>query len=144
MKILAAVDFSEVTEPVLATLVQMSATFPASVWLVNVAPPDPDFVGYEAGPQVVRGQVAAEHHARHQELQQMADRLRADGVEVTALLLQGSTVATIISEAERLEADLLVVGSHGRGAVHNMLVGSVAEGVVRASKVPVLLVPSGR
>ena len=144
MKILAAVDFSEVTEQVLATLAQMSATFPAQVWLVHVAPPDPDFVGYEPGPQVVRGQVAAEHHARHQELQQMADRLRADGVEVTALLLQGSTVATIIAEAERLEADLLVLGSHGRGAVHNMLVGSVAEGVVRTSKVPVLLVPTRR
>lgn len=144
MKILAAVDFSEVTERVLATLAQMSATFPTIVRLVHVAPPDPDFVGYEPGPQVVRGQVAAEHHARHQELQQMADRLRADGVEVTALLLQGATVATIIAEAERLEADLLVLGSHGRGAVHNLLVGSVAEGVVRASTVPVLLVPSKR
>ena len=144
MKILAAVDFSTVTEQVLQTLVQMAATFPAPVCLVHVAPPDPDFVGYEPGPQVVRGQVAAEHHTRHQELQQMADRLRADGVEVTAVLLQGSTVATIIAEADRLEADLLVLGSHGRGAVHNMLVGSVAEGVVRASKVPVLLVPTRR
>ncbi len=142
MKILAAVDFSEATEQVLATLTEMSATFPVQVWLVHVAPPNPDFVGYETGPQVVRGQVAAEHQALHQELQRSADRLRAAGVEVTALLLQGSTVTTIIAEAQRLEAKLLVLGNHGRGAVHSMLVGSVADGVVRESKVPVLLVPA--
>lgn len=144
MKILAAVDFSPVTEPVLATLVQIAATFPAQVCLVHVAPPDPAFVGYDAGPDVVRGQVAVEHHARHQQLQQLAERLRKAGVETTALLLQGATVVTIIAEAGRLSADLIVLGSHGHGAVYNMLVGSVAEGIVRASKVPVLLVPPQR
>jgi nucleotide-binding universal stress UspA family protein len=144
MKILAAIDFSPVTEQVLATLVQMAATLPAQVWLVHVAPPEPAFVGYEAGPDVVRGQVAAELHASHQKLQQLADRLRASGVETTALQLQGKTVETVISEANKLPASLIVLGSHGHGAVYNMLVGSVAEGIVRASKVPVLLVPPPR
>jgi len=50
----------------------------------------------------------------------------------------------VIAEAERLPADLIVLGSHGHGAVYNMLVGSVAEGIVRASAVPVLLVPARR
>lgn len=144
MKILAAVDFSAVTEQVLETLVRMAATFPVDVRLVHVAPPDPAFVGYGAGPKAVRGQVAAEHHARHQQVQQLADRLRADGVEATALLLQGPTVATLIAEANRLPAELIVLGSHGHGAVYDLLVGSVSEGVVRASKVPVLLIPSRR
>lgn len=144
MKILAAVDLSPVTEQVLQTLVQMAATFPARVSLVHVAPPEPAFVGYEAGPDVVRGQVAAELHASHQQLQKLADRLRADGVETTALQLQGKTVETVIAEAERLPASLIVLGSHGHGAVYNMLVGSVAEGIVRSSKVPVLLVPPKR
>ena len=144
MKILAAVDFSPVTEQVLETLVRIAATFPAEVWLVHVAPPDPAFVGYGAGPKAVRGQVAAEHHARHQQVQQLADRLRADGVEATALLLQGPTVATLIAEANRLPAELIVLGSHGHGAVYELLVGSVSEGVVRAAQVPVLLIPARR
>lgn len=144
MKILAAVDFSPVTEQVLATLTRMAATFPAQVWLIHVAPPDPAFVGYEAGPDVVRGQVAAELHASHQRLQKLADRLRAGGVETTALQLQGKTVETVIGEAEKLPASLIVLGSHGHGAVYNVLVGSVAEGIVRESKVPVLLVPPQR
>lgn len=144
MKILAAIDFSPVTEQVLATLRLMAATLPAEIRLVHVAPPDPDFVGYDTGPDVVRGQVAAEHHASHQKLQQFADGLRAQGAEVTALMLQGATVATVIAEANRLPAALIVLGSHGHGAVYNMLVGSVAEGIVRASPVPVLLVPPRR
>ena len=144
MKILAAVDFSPVTEQVLQTLMQMAATLPAQVWLVHVAPPDPAFVGYDAGPDVVRGQVATELHASHLQLQKLADRLRAGGVETTALQLQGKTVETVISEANKLPASLIVLGSHGHGAVYNMLVGSVAEGIVRESKVPVLLVPPPR
>jgi len=144
MKILAAVDFSPVTEEVLATLTRMAATLPTQVWLVHVAPPEPAFVGYDAGPDVVRGQVAAELRTQHQQLQQLADRLRLQGVDTTALQLQGPTVDTVMAEADRLQVALIVLGSHGHGAVYNMLVGSVAEGVVRASKVPVLLVPPKR
>lgn len=142
MKILASIDFSPVTEQVLQTLVRMAGTLPARVWLVHVAPPDPAFVGYDTGPDAVRGQVAVELHASHRHLQQLAERLRASGVEVTALQLQGATVATVLAEADRLAVDLIVLGSHGHGAVYDLLVGSVAEGVVRRSKLPVLLVPS--
>jgi len=142
MKIMAAVDFSPVTAPVLATLKQIAATFPVQVCLVHVAPPDPAFVGYGVGPDVVRKQVAGEHHARHQQLRELAEGLRSDGVDTTALLLQGATVATLLAEAERLQATLIVLGSHGHGAMYDLLVGSVAEGVVRAAKLPVLLVPA--
>ncbi len=144
MNILAAVDFSPVTEQVLQTLEQVAATFAAQMWLVHVAPPDPDFVGYETGPDVVRSQVAAEHRERHLQLQRLADRLRSAGVETTALLLQGPTIETVIAEAGRLSASLIVLGSHGHGAVYDLLVGSVSEGIVRAAKVPVLLVPARR
>jgi nucleotide-binding universal stress UspA family protein len=141
MNILAAVDFSPVTRDVLEILGRIAKAMPAKVFLVHVAPPDPAFVGYGAGPKAVRGQVAAEHHARHQQLQELADELRARGVDATALLLQGATVDTLIAEAGKLPAGLIVLGSHGRGAVYSLLVGSVAEGVVRRSKLPVLLVP---
>ncbi|HXW05605.1 MAG TPA: universal stress protein [Vicinamibacterales bacterium] len=142
MNILAAVDFSAVTKDVMDALRRIGASMPVKVFLVHVAPPEPDFVGYSAGPDVVRGQVAVEHRARHQQLQGLAEDLRADEVETTALLLQGATVETLIAEAEKLEAGLIVLGSHGHGAVYDLLVGSVAEGVVRRSTVPVLLVPA--
>lgn len=142
MNILAAVDFSAVTKDVLDALRRIGATMPAKVFLVHVAPPEPDFVGYGAGPEVVRGQVAVELRAGHQKLQRLAEDLRADEIDTTALLLQGATVETLITEAGRISAGLIVLGSHGHGAVYDLLVGSVAEGVVRRSAVPVLLVPA--
>lgn len=142
MNILAAVDFSAVTHQVIEILGRIAKAMPAKVYLVHVAPPDPAFVGYGAGPKAVRGQVAAEHHARHQQLQDLADVLRERGVDTTALLLQGATVDALIAEARKLQAGLIVLGSHGHGAVHKLLVGSVAEGVVRQSEMPVLLVPA--
>ena len=141
MNILAAVDFSPVTDAVLVTLGRIGALAPVKVYLVHVAPPDPAFVGYGVGPAPVRDQVAAELRAHHQRLQEMADRLRDGGIEASALLLQGPTVETLVEQSRKLEAGLVVLGSHGHGAVYGLLVGSVAEGVVRRSDVPVLLVP---
>lgn len=144
MNILAAVDFSAVTQDVRDALRRICGALPAKIWLVHVAPPEPDFVGYGAGPDAVRSQVAAEHRARHQQLQRLADEMRAEAIDTTALLLQGPTVETLIAEAAKLQAGLIVLGSHGHGAVYDLLVGSVAEGVVRRSKIPVLLVPAVR
>jgi nucleotide-binding universal stress UspA family protein len=115
---------------------------PTHVYLVHVAAPDPGFVGYDVGPGSVRDQVAAELRAQHQQLQALADGLRSGGIEVTALLLRGPTVETLLEKSKELQAGLIVLGSHGRSAVYNLLVGSVAEGIVRRSSVPVLLVPA--
>lgn len=142
MNVLAAVDFSAVTQQVIAVLGRIAAVLPARVFLVHVAPPEPAFVGYGAGPDLVREQVAAELRALHRQLQALADRLRAGGIEATALLLQGPTVDTLIAESGKRQAGLIVLGSHGHGAMYDLLVGSVAEGVVKRSTVPVLLVPA--
>ena len=143
MNILIAVDFSAVTGRIIECLVRF-ATNPAAhrMYLIHVTPPEPAFVGYDAGPATLRGQVAHELRDQHVELQRQAATLRSAGCDVTPLLLQGPTIETVLGEAERLEADLLVIGSHGHGAVYDLLVGSVSEGLVRRSRRPVLVVPA--
>jgi hypothetical protein len=88
----------------------IATTVAARVWLIHVAAPDPAFIGYEAGPEGVRNQVAVEHRKLHQELQSLAERLRSADVKTTALLLQGPTVGTIITEAGRLSDSLIGAG----------------------------------
>jgi nucleotide-binding universal stress UspA family protein len=61
---------------------------------------------------------------------------------VTALLVQGVTADTILEEAAKLAADIIVVGSRGKGALQQLVVGSVSEGVLRKSQCPVLVVPT--
>ncbi len=64
------------------------------------------------------------------------------GVDTTALLVQGPTIETILKEARKLEAELIVLGSHGRGAVLRALLGSISEGVLHKTDVPLLIVPT--
>ena len=140
--ILVAVDFSPVTEKILQSTSELAGALGGHVWLIHAAAPDPDFVGYEAGPTGVRDQVAEELREEHRDLQAHAEALRKSGLEATALLVQGPTVELILKEADRLNADLLVIGSHGHGAIHRLLLGSISEGVLRRSRIPVMIVPA--
>lgn len=144
MKILVAIDFADATERLLQVAGNTAKTTGSTVYLVHVAEPNPDFVGYQAGPDVVRDQVAHEFREQHRMLQAHADRMRSGGLEATALLVQGPTAKTLLAEAERLEIDLIVMGTHGRTAVMDILVGSVSHAVLRHTEIPVLLVPVRR
>lgn len=141
MNIVVAVDLSPGSEKVVDTAGRMAKAMGASVYVVHVAEPEPDFVGYDAGPEVVRTQVAAELHREHRDVQVLAQRLRDRGIEATALLIRGPTVETALKEAANLEACMIVVGSHGHGAVYDVLVGSYSAGIIRRSELPVLVVP---
>jgi nucleotide-binding universal stress UspA family protein len=142
MNILAAVDFSGFTEPILAAVDRIAAAVPeTSIWLLHVAEPDPSFVGYEAGPAVVRDQVAAEYRQERQRLQAYADRLRQPGREVSALVVPGGIAETILAEAAGLEIQLIVMGSHGHGTITELIAGGVAKVVLRKAVCPVLIIP---
>ncbi len=67
----------------------------------------------------------------------------ARGVPVSTTVLEGSPSREIVEFAEREGCDLVVMGTHGRGGIDRLLLGSVAEKVVRASDVPVLTVRVG-
>ena len=72
-----------------------------------------------------------------------ADELKAN-VEETACeirLIEGRPAQVILDEAKHVGADLIVLGSHGKSALDEMLIGSVAHKVTMKSSVPVLLVP---
>ncbi|MDP2470958.1 MAG: universal stress protein [Candidatus Palauibacterales bacterium] len=141
MSLLVAVDFSDVSDAQMEIVGRLARPNRA-IYLLHVAEPDPSFIGYEAGPDEVRHEVAVEFKREHDQLQALAGRLREAGHRVTALMVQGPTVATILEQADRVEAEVIVVGSHGRGKLFDVMVGSVSAGVIRKAKVPVLVVPS--
>ena len=99
-------------------------------------------MGFEAGPQSVRDARANELRNEHRAFQQQAKEICGKGVDAEAYLIQGPTVDTILEQADHLQADLLVLGSHGHGALYRALLGSVCEGVLRRTNIPVLIVPA--
>jgi len=142
MKLLVAIDLSESTEKIVKKVKEIAKTLSAKVWLLHVAEPEPDFVGWEVGPQPERDFHSKIFHGEHRRIQEIADRLRKDGLDTTALLVQGGTVETILNEASKLDVNMIVVGSHGRSAMYKLLVGSVCEGVLHKSECPILVVPT--
>lgn len=142
MKLLVAVDLSTASDRVVDAAAKAARLAGAEVFVLHVAEPEPDFMGFEAGPEVVRGQIAEEFRRQHREVQALAEGVRQTGIAATALLIRGPTVETTLKEAERLGADLIVVGSHGRSAVYDVLVGSYSAGILRRSPIPVLVVPT--
>ncbi|MDP6183198.1 MAG: universal stress protein [Gammaproteobacteria bacterium] len=142
MNILAGIDFSESAQKIIDQTVMLAKALNAKIWLIHVAEPDPAFVGYEADPEVMRDVVAKKYHEEHRDLQAIASALRGDGLDCVALLVQGATVATLLREAAHLPAALIVIGSHGKGALKRLLIGSTSEGILHASEIPVHIVPT--
>jgi nucleotide-binding universal stress UspA family protein len=140
--ILAPIDFSDVTDAVVAKTAQLAKALDAKVWLIHAAVPEPDFVGYEVGPEYIRDSAARHLRDEHQKLGEYQEKLREEGVDVTAMLVPGDAVDKIIQEAQRLEIDWIVLGSHGHGALYNLLAGSVCQGVLSKAQCPVVIVPS--
>jgi nucleotide-binding universal stress UspA family protein len=139
--ILACVDFSDFEDRVLLAASSLARAFGAELHLLHVAEPEPSFVGYAPGPQSVRDTVAETLRAEHRRVEALAERVAHDGIKAHPHTRRGAYAETILREAEHLQADAIVLGSHGHGRLHTLLVGSVADGVLRGAKVPVLVVP---
>ena len=142
MKLLVCVDLSESTEIIVKKIEEITKALPAKVWLLHNAVPEPDVVEFKVDPQAARESLAKKFHLEHRQIQELANRMRKAGVDTTALLVHGATVETILKEASELEVDMIVVGTHGRGAMYQLLVGSVSEAVLHKSRFPILVVPT--
>ena len=142
MKLLVAVDLSESTQTIVDKVEEINKEYPAKVWILHNAEPEPDFVEFKVDPIEARKTLADKFHNEHCQIQEIANRLRKAGLDATALLVHGATVETILKEASDLDVDMIVVGTHGRGAMYQLLVGSVSEGIIHKSRYPVLVIPT--
>ena len=142
--ILVPIDFSDISTLVVDTARSMAQAFGARLVLLHVSEPEPDFIGFEPGPIAVRATVARDFKAEHHNLETAKAAAAQGGLDVLALHIQGSLVEKILTSAETHAAELIVMGSHGHGALYELLVGSVTSGVLHGTKCPVLVVPARR
>ncbi|MGV9013575.1 MAG: universal stress protein [Flavobacteriales bacterium] len=140
--ILVPLDLKPGTDKVSAMACSLAKATGAKLWLLHVAAPQPDLVGYEAGPQYIRDVRADELREEHTWLQRCAAETQAQDIVAQAILIMGPTVEVILKEAERLNADLIVMGNHGRHGLAKAFIGSVSEEVIHADAIPVLIVPT--
>ncbi len=137
-RILCPTDFSSVADAGVAHAASLAAREGAELVLLHVLAPItayvlPDVVGSIA----VDLEERSREDARH-ELRRLRDRVRSTGVRTHTVLVQGYAPSQIARAAERLRCELIVLGTHGRTGLTRMLLGSVAEAVVRRAPCPVL------
>ncbi len=141
--LLLCIDFSDVTERLLQQAIALAGDTDR-VALLHVAPPNPDFVGYESDPKALRDQWAKTFHREHQQLIDCAETLTGErsGAEILPLVVQGVTGEKILQHAESLEASIILMGTHGHGGLYHLLTGSTSQYVLHHTDIPVLLVPA--
>jgi nucleotide-binding universal stress UspA family protein len=88
----------------------------------------------------VSGDSAVEYAAAEYVVRKALERARRQNVSAKGFVVRGRPADILVAAAQQRNADLIVLGSHGRRGVHHLLLGSVAEHVVRKSPVPVLVV----
>lgn len=144
MVIVVAVDFSDVVQQLLEEAVKLALNSGATVYLLHTVDPEPDFVGYQQDPKAMRDELARQYQREHRMVQEYAEKLRSQGVETTAVLARGDVCDTILHEAEKVSADLIMVASHGQGLLANIVLGSTCQQLIRTAKIPVVVVPAER
>ena len=139
--ILVAVDMTEGDEIILGHAATLASKFGSKLWIVHVAAPDPDFVGFDAGPIYIRKELADDLRQEHKTLQKYAHDLEAQNIEAQSLLVQGPTVETIFDEATKLDTDMLVLGAHRHNFLKRVFGQDIIRQVSDKTKIPMLIIP---
>ena len=135
--ILVGTDFSDPSEQAVRAAGDWAETFGAKVTLVHAL----------AVPELADGELVQPHpeHAEleeavHRHLDAVRDRLLG-GVDAKTVLVRGPRPAEVLTKlAQSSDVDLIVVATHGRSGLSRLLLGSVAERVVKLAKIPVMTV----
>ncbi len=139
-KILVPIDFSEYTDDILAYAREIAQKFGSSIHLMHVIPNMDYFTPYEsfiAAENMVAVQKGIEGEVA-KDMEGVAGKLT--GVATTRAVRTGVAFLEIIDYVRSEEIDLIIMGTHGRGGLEHILIGSVAEKVVRKAPCPVLTI----
>lgn len=142
--LIAAIDFSDITPLLIKETAKLAGCYGSRVYVIHIAAPDPDFVGYDVGPVEERQFRVKELRTEKKSLELLSTELEHLGIDAVPLLIQGETAKLLLKEASRLQASMLIMGTHGKGLTMTALLGSTSHEVVRHAPCPVLLVPYAR
>lgn len=145
-QVLCPVDFSDFSRRALDHALTVARGYHASVTALHVVSPAPVvapipyYFGAEIAPPLVlppidRARVVSE-------LERFVETEQLPGVRIETLVIEASDAyREILGQADRLHADLIVLGTHGRSGFERLFLGSVTEKVLRTTHIPVMTVP---
>lgn len=141
--ILVALDFSAVSRQALAWALDYAMKSACEVHTVHVVDRRLHRGDLAADPAALRNELAQIHAEAAAELKRQVDDEQRKQVLLHEHIAIGGPADEILAVAADLGAGMIVVGSHGKGAVERLLVGSTAEKVVRGARCTVVVVRAG-
>ena len=141
-RILCPIDFSDFSRRALDHAVAIARWYESTVTVLHVFSPVP-VAAFGPGPVSFEPIVltAADREQLLADTKEFAAAESAPGIAIEAVLREGNTSVEILDQATSMDADLLVIGTHGRSGFERLVLGSVAEKVLRKARCPVLTVP---
>lgn len=137
-RLVVPVDFSRGSADALEAAIVVARTFTASITLVHVLEWAWLRLHYTIAELADEERIRRELHAR---LERYAEAVRSEGLTADIVTLgDGGPVDFIVETAAGRNADLIVMGTHGRRGIQRALIGSVAEGVLRRASCPVMTI----
>jgi len=144
-KVLVPVDFSDTQGRLLAAAEKEARLRGASLVLLHVIEPAAEVAGFETDPEMMRLKIGqdleAEQRIEGERLTELAKEVGVRGVSCESSVKFGLPADEIMSAARDHAAALVVMGSHGHGALYHLFTGSVVTGVLKRIDCPVLVVP---
>ena len=144
-KVLVPVDFSDAQGRLVAAAEGEAKLRGGSLFLLHIIEPAAEVAGFETDPEMMRLRIGqdleAEQRIEDERLKELAKQVESRGFKCESAVRFGLPADEIIAVAAEQGADLLVMGSHGHGALYHLFTGSVVTGVLKRSTCPVLVVP---
>jgi nucleotide-binding universal stress UspA family protein len=140
MKILHPTDFSECAKHAEAAAVDLVRKLDGELVLLHALVETPLYGEGLLSTQHVRAVCDAQRKWAEETLEARAADLRQEGIKTSWRLQVGMPSSAILTVAEEERADMIVMGTHGRSGLDRVLLGSVAERVIRLARCPVLTV----
>jgi len=142
--ILVAVDGSDTSNIALGEAIKLAKEQQAALRLIHVVDETPAYMTMDTAYALADFQKAM-REAGQKVLANSAATAREAGIEVDTKFVILEVLAqricdAIVDEAKRWPADLIIIGTHGRHGFNHLLLGSVAEGVIRLATKPVLVI----
>lgn len=133
MKILLAVDDSKFSDAAVRAVIARAHSKDSEVRVLHVVEPpsllvNREMSGFDPGLESIWKEETKQAEAL---VEKTAETLRAQGLKVSTEVEKGTPKSVIVEISKDWHADLIVLGSHGRGALDRFLLGSVSEAVVR-------------
>lgn len=142
--IIAPVDFSDVSARVVKAAAELTQAVKGRLVLLHVVQPPVITSEYGAVMANIQEIVAISEKTAARQLLRLERRLKAGGTKVSTVLLTGGPVAHILAQATKLRAAYIVMGSHGRSALFELIAGSTTTGVMKKAPCAVVVIPPAR